>query len=169
MVASPLMILPSGRNSFVNMGVLERTLSGQNGQLVFVLSTRTLSSLGSEERNLPMYPSMPPLTVVFLPVRGSMRYSNVIVSSSKFFNGLKILVCLMVFMNSINAKTDFYAVGCSLIFFANVGKRKWALLNAYSIATFFSFCIFFSGISMFSKPLLNFALVASVSATCART
>ena len=43
------------------------------------------------------------MTVVFLPVSGSVLYSKVIVSSWKFFSGFRIFACLMVFSKVIKA------------------------------------------------------------------
>ena len=47
------------------------------------------------------------MTVVFLPVSGSVLYSKVIVSSWKFFSGLSIFVCLMVFSRVIKSACLF--------------------------------------------------------------
>src|SRR4030067_3834104 len=49
------------------------------------------------------------MTVVFLPVNGSVLYSNVNVSSSKFFKGFKIFACLTVFSNLIIHGTSPYS------------------------------------------------------------
>ena len=102
-VASPTVILPSGRKSLVNMGVLVLAFSGQKGQFVLVFSISVFSSSVFVVRNLLMYACIPGMTVVLRSVSGSVLYSKVIVSSWKFLSGLRILVCLMVFSNVIMA------------------------------------------------------------------
>ena len=116
-VASPICILPSGRKSFVNIGVLVLMFSGQKGQLVLVFSISDLSSSVSVVRNLLMLLSILLMTVVFLPVSGSVLYSNVIVSSWKFFSGFRILVCLMVFSKVIMAACLFLTAMCRVAAF----------------------------------------------------
>lgn len=116
-VASPMCILPWGRKSLVNIGVLVRTFSGQKGQFVLVFSISVLSSSVSVVRNLLMYACIPGMTVVLRPVSGSVLYSKVIVSSWKFLSGLRILACLVVFSNSITAvclSLSVFLFGCCL-------------------------------------------------------
>lgn len=114
-VALPICIRPSGKKSFVNMGVLVCMLSGQKGQVALVFSIKDLSSWVSVVRNLLMLLSIPLMTVVFLPVSGSVLYSKVIVSSWKFLSGFRIFACLMVFSKVITAACLFLLVVCRLL------------------------------------------------------